>query len=245
MVKLSWQNKLLRFSPLIALGIFIIFISTHLIFNNQYKFPDGISLLSLGKPYEISAFFFFLIIGIFLIIATHTYIPKIYENLVKMNPIHAKKIVILKSINMVLAYLGIIGMILQSAFNLNIPFSEGAFFKFLTFDKLNSLSMIIIHHILAFGAILVMGVANILLTSQVSIYRSILDQHSINYKKILSLLFGIFLFLTFCLPAILRRNILVQFMSPFFHQISFIILCILFFGGFVYDYDNLYLSATS
>lgn len=245
MVKLSWQQQLHRFSPLIALGIFIIFITSHLILNKNYQFPDGLSLLSLGKPYEISAFIFFLLIGIFLLMATHTYIPKIYQNLVKMNPNHTHTLHTLKTINMVLAYLGIIGMVLQSAFNLNIPFSKDSFFQFLTFGKLKPFTMVIIHHIFAFGAILVMGVSNILLTSQVGIHRNTLDRHSINYKKMLSILFALFLFLTFCLPVMLRRNILVQFMSPFFHQISFIVLCILFFGGFVYDYDNLYLSATS
>ena len=224
MEKLSWQKQLQRFSPLIALGIFIIFISTHLIFNKNYEFPDGISLLSLGKPFEISAFIFFLLIGFFLIIATHTYIPKIYENLIQMNPNHTQKLHTFKNINMVLAYLGILGMVLQSAFNLNIPFSKDSFFEFLQFRKLKPFTMVIIHHIFAFGAILVMGVSNILLTSQVGIYRNILDRHSINYKKILSILFAVFLFFTFCLPVILRRNILVQFMSPFFHQISFIIL---------------------
>ena len=244
MDKLSWQKQLQRFSPLIALGIFIIFITSHLILNKNYEFPDGISLLSLGKPFEISAFIFFLLIGFFLIIATHTYIPKIYQNLVKINPRHTKKLEIFKNINMILAYLGIIGMVLQSAFNLNIPFSKDSFFQFLKFGKLKPFTMVIIHHILAFGAIFVIGLSNILLTWQVSNYHNILDSHSINYKKILSILFAVFLFLTFCLPVILRRNILVQFMSPFFHQISFIILCILFYGGFVYDYDNLYLSAT-
>lgn len=245
MAKLSGLQHIRRFSPLIALGIFIIFITSHLILNKNYQFPDGLSLLSLGKPFEISAFIFFLLIGFFLIIATHTYIPQIYQNLIQMNPTHTHTLQTLKIINMVIAYLGIIGMVLQSAFNLNIPFSKNSFFQFLTLGKLKPIAMVIIHHIFAFGAILVMGVSNILLTSQVSIYHSILDLHSINYKKILSILFGVFLFLTFCLPVILRRNILVQFMSPFFHQISFIILCILFFGGFVYDYDNLYLSATS
>jgi len=244
MLKITWTEKLRHFSPLIALGIFIIFIFTHLFFNKNYQFPDGISLLSLGKPFEISAFLFFFLIGIFLLIATHTYIPKIYDSLTLMNPHQAKKLKIIKNINMVLAYLGIIGMVLQSAFNLNVPFSKDSFFKFLTFDKLKPITMIIIHHILAFGAILVIGVSNILLTSQIGLHRNILDTHSIIYKKILSILFGIFLFLTFGLPMILRRNILIQFMSPFFHQISFIILCILFYGGFVYDYDNLYLSAS-
>ena len=244
------NQLLIKYSPVIAITLFIIFIIIHLSLNKQYEFPDGISLLSLGRNFEISAFIFFLLIGIFLLIASNTYIPKIYDYLIKLNSEKSKKIRYVKRINMILVNLGIIGMILQSVFNLNIPFSKNAIFQFLDFGKLKPIHMIIIHHILAFGSIAIIGVSNILLAIMCYKNKNNLDSHSIIYKIVLSILFSIFLGMTFIFPIFAPRNIISKikdlvFVTPFFHQITFIILCILFYVGFVYDYDNLYLKLIS
>ena len=244
------NNLLIKYSPIIAITLFVVFIIIHLNFNKQYEFPDGISLLSLGRNFEISAFIFFLLIGIFLLIASNTYIPKIYDYLIDLNPVKNKKIKYVKIINMILVNLGIIGMILQSVFNLNIPFSKNAFFQFLDFGKLKPIHMIIIHHILAFGSIAIIGISNIMLAIMCYKNKNNLDSHSIIYKLVLSILFSIFLGMTFIFPIFASRNIISKikdlvFINPFFHQITFIILCIMYYLGFVYDYDNLYLKLIS
>lgn len=237
-------QSLKKYSPIIAIGLFVIFIILHLLFNTQYQYPDGISLLSLGKPFEISAFLFFSMIGVFLFIAANTYIPKIYDNLIASNSSKGRLIKNIKIVNLVLVNIGITGMILQSAFNLNIPFSKDAFFQFLDFGRLKTIDMIIIHHILAFGSIAIIGISNILLTIMSYKFHNNLDSHSITYKIVLSVLFTIFLFLTFILPifssTIFAKIKHLTLVTPFFHQITFITLCILFYGGFLYDYDNLF-----